>query len=70
MQHLGVPNTEINSLARAIEDDSSEGQAYGGRTQSWLSGATKKIASGAWQVTLASASQVIVALVKKYSGLP
>jgi len=69
MRQLGVPNAEINLLSKAIETDSSAGLAYGDRTQSWLSRATKKIASGAWQVTLASAPQLLVALVKKYSGL-
>lgn len=70
MQHLGVPRADINSLAKAIEADTSEGQAYGDRTQSWLASASKKAASGVWQLTLATAPQLIVAAIRKYSGLP
>jgi len=70
LKDLGVPQADISSLARAIEADISEGKTYGDRTQSWIASAGKKVAAGAWQLTLASAPQLIVAAVKQYAGLP
>jgi hypothetical protein len=69
LKDLGVPHADISSLTKAIETDRSEAKTYGDRTQSWVASARKKVASGAWQLTLASAPQLIVAAVKQYAGL-
>jgi hypothetical protein len=69
LKDLGVPQADISSLTHAIEADRSEGKTYGNRAQSWIASAGKKVASGAWQLTVASAPQLIVAAVKQYAGL-
>ncbi len=69
LKDLGVPQADISSLTKAIEADRSEAKTYGDRTQSWVATAGKKVASGAWQLTLASAPQLIIAAVKQYAGL-
>lgn len=70
LRDLGVPQSEVSALAKAVEGDRSDGKALGKRTESWLASASKKAASGAWQLTVATAPQLIVAAVKQYAGLP
>ena len=69
LKELGVPEADISALTKSIEADRLEGKAYGTRSQSWIESAGRKVASGAWQLTLASAPQLIVAAVKQYAGV-
>lgn len=69
LKDLGVPAGDIRSLTQALDEDRSEGEPLGHKTQAWLADAGKQIAAGAWQVGVASASEVIAGAVRSYLGI-
>lgn len=70
LKELGVPQGDIDDLEHAVADDGPAPRTgLGPRVAQWIGGAVSKVASGAWKVTLNTASSVIPKLIARYYGI-
>lgn len=72
LKEVGVPATEIHELQEAVRAEPvlKRGGAFGPRVAAWLGEAIKKAATGAWDVSINVAGDVLSKAICSYYGLP
>ena len=65
-----VSNEDISELQIALEKDSKPESAdvFGDNVSSWIGKMSEKAASGAWQISITSASNILASAIKAYYG--
>jgi hypothetical protein len=71
LRSKGVGKEDISELEKAVGSDSKpeSANAFGEKVSSWIGKMVKKAASGAWQVSITTAGNVLAAAIKAYYGL-
>lgn len=71
LHDLGVTQADVEQLRTAIREDQRENApGLGKRAAVWIGEMIGKAASGAWNVSISTASTVLPKLVSQYLGLP
>jgi hypothetical protein len=67
LAELGVPDTDLDSLRTALEEDTkgADVDGPGGATRKWVASLGRKVADGALSVTV----ELVAALIKQRAGI-
>lgn len=69
LKKMGVEDQDINLLENAIIEDRVEKDKIGDKTSSWISKMISKAASGVYNISVATATQVLPKLICGYFGI-
>jgi hypothetical protein len=71
LQQLGIPAAATKELLTALEQDRASGEkGLGARAAAWIGTGIAKAASGAWSISLSTASAVLPKMIAAYLGIP
>jgi hypothetical protein len=71
LENKKVSKEDISELKKAIESDPQpeSNNKFGEKVSSWIGKMIKKAASGAWQISITTAGNILSTAIKTYYGL-